>query len=530
MKKFIIIISVTFIAMACGDDFLDINSDPNNASEASIDLVLPSAQTFAAFRTSRDAHEFASIFVHHFYNLSESQFSIDPGEMDNDFTGLYVSVLKDFQVVIDQGSAEGFWGHVGIAKIHKAHIYSIMVDLWGDVPYSQALSGETNISPEYDDGAAIYADLHRVLDEAKVNLDSAMSQNLPPVANDLIYGGNTATTQFSNWKKVANTLKLKLYLTTRGVDASASTTGIEALIAEDDFIDDNSENFVFNFGANLAPINQHPIYQQDYAGAGDKTFYMNNYFMYKMLTKGDPRLNFYVYRQDVLGSLVFETTPCNARTDCTYWNLLSTDPANTGYIGRDGGDPSGIPGDNALRSTFGIYPIGGDYDDGSYGERTLGAGANGAGVVPWLTSSMRALMLAEAALVLGTTGDPQALLQEGIEHSISYVVNWSAALDAAVPAVDDSTYVANRMADYTGAATQNLALNVIIEEKYFSQYGNGIETYTDFRRTGMPLDLPDALVPQAPFPLRLPLGQQESTSNPNAPSVLVTEPVFWDVD
>ncbi len=524
---------VAVLAMAsfsCQDTLLDINENPNNPTEASIDNLLPGAQAAAAFWTTRDIEEHASIFVNHYYRLAPSQHSIDGSQIDNDWNGLYAASLKELQAIIDDGTAAGQWGHVGIAKVHKAHLFAYMVDVFGDVPFTEALQGETNPNPVFDNGESIYPSLIEMLDDAKADLDSAITQGLPAVATDLVYGGN-----FGDWQKAANTLLLKLWVTQRLVDPAGATSAINALIAEDDLIDSNSDNFVFSFASGTNPNNQHPIYQQEFKGAGAKTKYMNNYFMYKLLSKDDPRRNYYVYKQGSLGDLTFELTPCNTRTDCEYWNLLSADPANDGYIGRDMGDPSGIPGDNSIRSTWGVYPVGGSYDDGRQTEQTLGRGANGAGVAPWVTSAMRAFMLAESALTLGTTGDAAGLLEEAIYESMSWVYGWSAASgDPNSPSFNgtfssaDSAYVNARLADYAAASTDNQRLNVIIEEKFFSQFGNGYESYNDFRRTGMPLDMPASLVPLAPYPIRFPIGQTEATSNPNAPEVLVTDAVFWD--
>ena len=535
MKKFLKynllgVLAASLTIFSCQDTLLDINENPNNPTEASIDNLLPGAQVAAAFWTSRNIEEHASIFVNHYYQLSPSQHSIDGSQINNDWDGLYDASLKELQTVIDNGTEMEQYGHVGIAKVHKAHLFAYLVDVFGDVPFREALQGETNPNPVFDNGESIYSDLIILLEEAIVDLDSAVSQGLPAVATDLVYGGN-----YGDWRKAANTLLLKMWLTQRLVDPAGATAAIDALIAEGDLIDSNSDNFVFQYSTGVNPNNQHPIYQQEYAGPGNKSMYMNNYFMFKMLDKEDPRLNYYVYNQGDLSDLTFELTPCNTRTDCEYWNLLSADPANTGYIGRDMGDPSGIPGDNSVRSTFGVYPVGGSYDDGAQREQVIGRGANGAGVVPWVTSSMRAFMLAEAALTLGTAGNPEELLQEAIFESLDWVYGWSAnSGDPNSPSFSgtfssaDSAYVQGRLDDFDNANSENQRLNVIIEEKFFSQFGNGYESYNDFRRTSMPLDLPQAIVPLAPYPIRFPIGQTELTSNPNAPDVLVTDPVFWD--
>ena len=534
-------VMMVFFMASCGTDFLDINTDPNNPAEASLSLLLPSAQVAAGFWTARDVQEHASVFVQHYYSLAMSTYQVPGSVFSNNFSGLFADALKDTQSVIDQGTAEEVYGYVGMAKVMKAYLYMVTVDLWGDVPYTEGLRGETILFPAYDEDVSIYNNLISLVDEAKVDLQTAIDNGESPATSDLVYGGD-----YELWIKAANTIKLRMLLNTRLVDEARARTGIEALIAEDNLISDNSEDFEFNFGPNLAPLNHHPIYQQDYLPGG-KTFYQSNYFMYHLIAKDDPRLPFYIFRQGSDADLDFQTTPCSQRTDCVYGWLGGQTPSNglaalgaaaDGYIGRDHGDPSGIPGDNAVRATFGVYPIGGSYDQGvGGGERRFDRShGTGAGVIPWMTNYMRAFMLAEAALTLGTPGDAKALLIEGVEASFEKVEDFGLANDPTNAEAMDADAVVDYIGaiedDFDGFASANLRLNLVITEKYFASFGNGIEAYTDFRRTGMPSNLPPSLAPTGPYPVRLPYPPSELSANPNAPSPvpLVSEPIFWDVN
>jgi hypothetical protein len=531
--------SVMLVATAC-DSFLDINQNPNNPSRASISLLLPQAEVSAGFWTSRTQNENAAIFVRQFYNLNESTYNIQGNLTDTEFNSFYSDPLKDFQEVIHQAEEKDLKGYAGISKVMKAYLASVLVDLWGEVPFSEALEGESNVAPAFENGNVVYDKLLLLLDEAKVDLTEATTRGELAVG-DIIYNGN-----FEQWIRVCNTLKLKLFLNLRLRDEDRARTEISTLITENKLIDNNADNFLFQFGTSQAPINQHPVYQQEYT-AGNKIFYMSNYLMYNMISKNDPRLKYYVYRQGSNSELDFQLSPCSSRTDCIYWPLLVAMPDNNndgipdasdGYIGREHGDPSGIPGDNALRATFGVYPIGGSYDDNSRAERKI-TSSTGAGIAPWITSSMRAFMLAEAAITLGTAGDVEQLLEEGVRSSMELVTRFGATVDSKAPPANTpalltsiNTYVANILDRYADAANPSQQLDVLIKEKYYAQFGNGVEVYNDFRRTGFPSDLPASLAPGGPFPLRFPLGPTELTSNPNAPkpAPLVSEPIFWDVN
>lgn len=535
------IVLIAFFAMSCGSDFLDINTDPNNPSEASLNLLLPSAQLSAGFWTSRDVQEDVSNFVQHYYNLAPSTYNIQGSLYSNDFNAFFSQSLKDFQTIINQAGELEFNGYVGISKVMKAYLFMVLVDIWGDVPFTDALQGEAILFPEYEDDAVVYGYVLDLLDEAKENLQLAVDNNEAPINSDLIYGGD-----YEIWIRAANTIKLRMLVNLRLVDPTRAREGIEDLIAEDNFIDDNDDDFQFVYGTSVSPMNQHPLYQQEYV-PGNKTHYMTNYFMYHLIAKEDPRLPFYIFRQGDDSDLDFQTQPCSQRSDCVYGWLGGMTPTNglpalgaaaNGYIGRDHGDPSGIPADNTIRATFGVYPIGGSYDKGPGGEeRRFDQGhGTGAGITPWLTNFHRAFLLAEAALTLGTPGDPRALMLEGIQASFEKVEDYGLSVDpenAEAMAPDMVTNYLEAVGDrYDAATTDTQRLNIIMTEKYFASFGNGIESYTDYRRTGMPNDLPASLAPSGPFPLRLPYPPGELTSNPNAPNPvpLVSEPIFWDVN
>lgn len=542
------------VLMGCTSDFLDINTDPNNPTTASLDFLLPAAQAATAFNSTRNIHQDASIFVQHFYTLASSTYNLNGSNYANDFNLMYAQGLKDFETIILQATERGagFTGYAGVAKVMKAYSFLMLVDAFGDVPFEEALKGETIKFPKYDDDASVYQNIANLLVEAKTNLDAAIAANEPRIASDLVYGSSTTgVAQYGRWKKAANTILLRMYLNIRKVDAAQATAGITALITENNFITNNNDDFQLVYGATQAPLTRHPVFQQEYAAVG-KTFYMTNYFMYHMISKGDPRLPFYIFRQgsdtDISNPPVATTTsqirPCRNRPDCVY-GWLTFDPqakglpalpagSANGYIGRDHGDPSGIPGDNQFRATFGVYPIGGSYDRGpGGGSRTINSGATGAGVIPWMTNYMRAFMLAEAALTLGTPGDPLALTIEGVDASFNKVEVFGRANDGAAPAMSTAAkdaYKAAITAAYNAAASTDDRLNVIISEKYFANFGNGMEAFTDFRRTGKPANLPGALAPTGPAPRRFPLPPAEVSANKNAPNPppLVTERIFWD--
>ncbi|MCK5371009.1 MAG: SusD/RagB family nutrient-binding outer membrane lipoprotein, partial [Cyclobacteriaceae bacterium] len=138
----------------------------------------------------------------------------------------------------------------------------------------------------------------------------------------------------------------------------------------------------------------------------------------------------------------------------------------------------------------------------------------------------------EAAITLGTTGVDSVYFEEGIRASMSKVSIFSATTDPNAPLMDPDdidAYVAARIAELNAAGLNDFQkLNIVVKEKYYAGFGNGIEVFTDYRRTGAPADLPTSLAPAAPFPLRLYYSVNETATNPNAVQLPIDTPIFWD--
>jgi len=535
----ILLIGLVFVIGSCGLTDLDQRDNPNavTADRAELSLYFNSVQI-----------EFGNMFT----NASSLANPIIRGTAmsggntyDNVYQGTnfnflwntaYADILPDLDELIAQGEAAGIATYSGAGKFIKAYTLMTLVDFFGDVPFSEAGQGITNPSPNADGQESIYNEAAALIDGAIADFQKE-SPNIGSV--DLFYGGDQEA-----WLKAANTLKLKWAITTRLVNGN----GVDA----SNIIDEPSEDLIFPYAANRAePDARHPWYVNGYeTGAGT---YMSNYFMWSLaFEKGveDPRTRYYFYRQDLTPKLDIDAFTLDCATLSAPLHYTGDYPfcvADNGYWGRDHGNNDGIPPDTDRRTTYGVYPAGGKFDNGMImadGTPVLesagsvansGAdGAQGAGIAPILMSSFSHFWLAENAVVTG--GDGAGLLEEGIRQSIATVMGFGSSdgsADASLIPSEEAveTYVATVMDAYNGANNDG-KLDIIMKEYHIAAWGNGIEMYNNYRRTGYPSNMQPTLdAISGDFPRLFIYPADYLNLNANISSQRAqTEQVFWDTN
>ena len=560
-----------FSVSSCNLFDLDINTDPNNPSQASLELLLTNVMLSSSSTFAGGLNNMASGFMAQ--TTAWDDFNMNNSSWNGTWNGLYAGPLNDLERIIATAEAQGNNPHyLGIAQVLKAYYYSLMVDLWGDIPYSEAFKGDQGTkAPAYDNDEAIYADLLSLLDKAVANFGLTSPVR---VLGDVIYNngatGTSASTQIGRWKKAAKSLKLRLLLQISKKDPSVSTQ-IQALVDEGDIILKSADDFQFKFGKLVSPDNRHPWYQDGYSGGEAGFSYFGHQLMYEMLLNKDPRTPFYFKRQtsSVLNQddpTEKQTSPCSQRDDCIYSYfvlnpiitnaLFGKDPATlsskeqsylAGFFGRDRSDPSGIPNDNPIRTTVGAYPAAGLFDDTA--EKGGGNKGSGDGIFPMITSWMMNFYLLEAQIRLGvTTGKTDSkLLSDALNAQIakvfsigvaadggadSDVAGWPAKYGWPITYKTQSQFVTDVVAAYPSAGTESAKLQYVLKQAWFANFGNGFEIYNAFRRTGYPADLQAPLQRPRQFALRLPYALDEVNLNSSTPTVVYDSPsdaVFWDV-
>jgi hypothetical protein len=470
------------------------------------------------------------------------QTAYTPDELNFEWSTTYATIISNNRVLEPLAESLEAYQHLGISQIIEAYAVTSLVDYVGDIPYTEAVAGISN--PSRDPGDQTYGAMLDLLDNAIANLNktSAISYN-----TDLFYNGDN-----SKWIKLANTLKLKMYVQTRLlssgessiVNSSVSTAGINAIIASGNYITTRVDDFQFNYSTtDINPDSRHPEFINNFDSPGIIGTYMSNHFMTELnagvddKTVVDPRLRYYIYRQGPVNASDTNLQDCFGQLPPAHYGFsipfCSTD--FPGYWGRDHGNNGGIPPDTGSRATWGVYPVGGKFDDNSYTPITSrDIGNVGAGISPIMLASYVDFMLAESALTLGTSGDPLAYLLSGITKSIDKVTRFGAAqangsgFEATQAQID--AYIAEISDSYTNAASNDDRLNIIMTEYQLALFGNGVEAYNSYRRTGMPNDLqPLVVAPVDNFLRSFFYPNVSVTNNANSDQKEgVTDQVFWD--
>lgn len=453
----------------------------------------------------------------------------------------YQSILKNLNAMIPLAEKTNRPIHLGMAKLMKAYTIATLVDYFGDIPYTEANLGIENTNPKLDPGKQVYDSAFSLLDQAIAHFNKATALTTIP-ANDLFYGG-TAVAEAASWRRAAKTIKLKLLNQVRLVDNTVKAK-IDALLTDGELITTDAQAFTFKYSTRaLNPNSRHPKYSVYYTNNGG-TDYIGNDFMYIVYAeKGnglDPRWRYYFYRQiGNVTTLPASTLECGSSPAPPHYPLdVPYCYANiAGFYGRDHGNDRGIPPDGFQRTLWGVYPCGGRFDNDERAKITgSNDGGQGAGILPLWQPAFTEFVKAEDALKLGTAGDARALLESGVRKSIATVVAFPATIGVTVPAARVPTaaaiqaYVDKVLQLYDAAPDVDARLNVIMKECYIAAWGNGVENYNNYRRTGMPRNLqPNLNGTPGPYLRSMFYPASLVDRNLNAQQKTATNvKVFWD--
>lgn len=462
------------IGLGACSNYLDVNVTPNNPTSVTPGVLLPAAVVGSAFANANELNRFGEVVIQHLAGAMNNPANYDIYQTNGaDFGNqwrfeLYGGALINYQKLIETASTTQSQAYTGIAKIMKAYTFSLATDIWGDVPYSQALQGDAVTQPRLDKQQDIYQgnsslniqSLFDLVREGLTDLDAATATTytgIKPGNDDVVYSGDLV-----KWKVAGNTLLLKFAATVSVVNPQLATAVINEVLTKNQYIKANTGDLNVPFGASVG--SQDPRYSYSFITNFSSDLILSTRFLTLLQTYNDPRLPLYF------------TSP--------------------------GGKYTTI--DNGFRGVLPALPSFSKYN-------TAIVGNTGVGPVRLVTNFQRAFILAEAALRLNTPGDPQALYTEGVTASM--------ALAGLTPDQIKAYLTANpTIATLSGTNEQKIAQ--IITQKYIALTGNGIEAWNDYRRTGYPVLQPsqNAGGIDGTRPVRAVYINEEIQRNPNFPN------------
>lgn len=477
--KYTSLFMAVLLLTAC-EGFLDVNTDPNNPTEVSPELILPVGQQMTAQWMQRD-RRVSHLGNMMMYNWSQSdgfswydqefKYQVTSSFYDLLFNNAYPGPLKQFQILTELD--EGYDNYKAIGMIMKAYIFQILVDLYGDIPYSEALLRKDNATPRYDDAQGIYDDLIVQL-TAAINLIKSTESTIVPGEDDCMFAGDMTA-----WIQFANTLKLRILV--RESDVKDVTADLAAIQAEGSgyIVDD----VLIDPGYLVEEDKQNPLWNDlGWDAGGSQTLSSQAtcatpYVLDYLTTTNDPRID-YIYELPETGHLG------------VVQGLLDYDtPVPDAYVPE-------------LVSNIG---------PGILKSATMGACI--------FTLAESYFNQAEATLKAG--GNAQPLYEAGIAASFDYL-----------GAEGASEYYSQAVPLVGWNSSTGQELEAIITQKWIAVNGITAEqSWFDYSRTGYPSNLPISELASTPDrPVRLFYTADEISANganvPSQPNAF-TEKIFW---
>lgn len=217
----------------------EINKEKNETTEMSADYIITDCGLKTAFETTgTDIAWYSSVYIEHSagtwgqHNEADKRTGQTSASlMNNSWNSLY-EVLKNLKFVLDKTNPingtepNNRWAR-GIAYVLTAYNLAVATDMWGEVPWTEALQGTIIMQPKYDKQSEIYPKIFAMLDSAIANLNLATT-GLSSV--DYIYGGTFASNKAS-WIRAANSLKARYWMRLSNRNANAAANALAAITA-----------------------------------------------------------------------------------------------------------------------------------------------------------------------------------------------------------------------------------------------------------------------------------------------------------
>lgn len=444
--------------------YLDVNENPNSATEVSPNLVLPQALVYTASTLGVSFHDYGSWQAGYFANAGGFGgwgATITYDYTTGSFTGLWSSTydnLEDYEYILtttDNNDTLAYFN--AVARIMKAFNFQLLVDEYNDVPYSEALKGEGGLTPAYDNAKDIYASLASQLDQAVATINNAKFPTALGTA-DVVFGGN-----MTSWKKFANTLKLKLWIRAFGEGVFTGTP----TFTNDGFLTDDA---LVNPGYAKQAGQQNPLWNTYHSSATGA-----------QAGSGRSRIPSYWIVTFYDGTKLEDF----GRGDVIFRGFKNGVYPPRNQLGNTTSSAQAAPSDNTSWYTEAV-----NYANSTNSVGVLKGPSQGQ---PLILGAESYLLQAEAVLKGLIPGNAKTLFEQGITASFNYLYK---GVDGKLatgynPVTAAADYLAinsaSKLANFDLAVTNEEKLEAIITQKYIAfNMIDGREAWAEFRRTGYP--------------------------------------------
>ena len=535
-NKILFTVALSGMLLSSCTDWLDVNHSPNDALQSTVtnDLLLSSVQNNINY------NRIASSSNIHFM----SQHWTKSGDVSGTYTfltGLVMpqnfdtfwddryEILANIKVIEDNAIENADAGYEGIAKTLKAVLYHELVDMFDNVPYTEAALGGEALAPKYDKGSDIYADLLVQLDKAMECFDQVIGNSGYTIGAlktaDIMFNGD-----FAAWKRYAASVKLSMLMRISNVQDVASQ--VKALVDDVMFIDENVTN---NPGYYKNDDKMNPLYEVWGYTYLDKEYSNHKYYVPTeelvkfMRETNNPLLRVYADPRANMG---------NDEDGRANYDLFGLE--NERYIGVPYGMMAPAGGKYASKIGLGVLAKSSSKVDGPLEDLIV------------MPGSLTGFYLAEAAL-RGMIDGGDAAAKSYYEQAVtSMFKTYERALqDAALstdkeksrPAITTSAAVAaaeflsqnNAAVNWDLMTTTEEKMHAIQAQKWLGLYCvDPYEAWAEIRRTDMPnfLHASNSIASGNKIIARFLYPNGEKNLNPNhyVDGInIYTDLVFWDV-
>lgn len=479
MKKYskYIIAILLVSSISCTKDFEKLNINPTAPVDVQPELLLRKELFDYADQMSYEGFVAGNLLSQSFtaidFNLFDRHSLSEPQYGGNPWPFLYEN-LRDNEILLAKSRANVAYGvYEGPALIYKAYLTGVLTDLYGDVPYSEALKGkEGNVTPKYDTQKDIYLAKGGIIDNLTAAITSINNyKGATKLQGDIIFNGD-----MNKWKKFANSLKFKYLMRVSAKEDVAAQ--LKQIYAEGDYINDASQSAVYAFSASQ-PNN----FKMSTARIGDFNLFIMSQTMEEILAKlDDPRKQVFFRPTDN------DATKYKGLLNGPDASKLSISVGNYSFSGRIFREDAG-----KLKANF-------------------------------LTSFEMNFLLAEAAEKGLIGGDAKTFYETGVKQAFDY---WYTVLP-------DNYLKAGAAAYKVGNADP---IEQIITQKWLANIIDGYEGWTEYRRTGFPkLKTISASLNNNLIPVRMPYPTTEAALNSanykfaadNTNKNSINAPVWWN--